>query len=126
MPEQGAGCVELRGDVASQVVAGMGGGAVGFLCLQETPHAAARAQLVVAGAADVAIPFMHRAAAAEGELIGVGGAGCRAGAAGNPARERIVVVMGGDYPFFKISELKMKSRLLDGNLLIGKYSRAAS
>ena len=120
MPEQGAGCAELRGDVASQVVARMGGCAVGFLRLQETTHAAAGALLVVAGVADVAVPFMHRAAAAEGELIGVGGAGYRASAAGDAAREGIVAVLGGDYPFFKMSELKMKSRLLDGNLLIGK------
>ena len=126
MPEQAAGCAELRGDVASQVVAGMGGGAVCFLRLQETTHAAACALLVVAGAADVAIPFMHRAAAAEGELIGVGGAGYCASAAGDAAGEGIVAVIGCDYPFFKMSELKMKSRLLDGNLLIRKYSRAAS
>jgi len=120
VPEQAAGCAELRGDVASQVVARMGGGAVCFLRLQQTTHAAACALLVVAGAADVAIPFMHRAAAAKGELIGVGGAGCRAGAARDAAGERIVAVLGGDYSFFKMSELKMKSRLLDGNLLIRK------
>ena len=126
MPEQGAGCVELRGDVASQVVARMSGGAVRFLRLQETTHTAACALLVVAGAADVAIPFMHRAAAAEGELIGVGGAGYCARAAGDAAREGIVAVLGSDYPFYKVSELKMKSRLLDGKFLIGKYSRAAS
>ena len=120
MPEQGAGFAELRGDVASQVVAGVGGGAVCFLRLQQTTHTAARALLVVTGAADVAIPFMHRAAAAEGELIGVGGAGYCASAARDAAGERIVAVLGGDYPFFKMSELKMKSRLLDGNLLIGK------
>ena len=126
MPEQAAGCAELRGDVASHVVARMSGGAVCFLRLQQTPHAAARALLVVTGAADVAIPFMHRAAAAEGELIGVGSAGGRSSAARDEARERIVAVMGGDYSFFKMSELKIKSRLLDGNLLIGKNSRAAS
>ena len=120
MPEQGAGFAELRGDVASQVVAGMGGGAIRFLRLQQTTHSAACALLVVACAADVAVPFMHRAAAAEGELIGVGGAGYCASAAGDAAREGIVAVLGGDYPFFKMSELKMKSRLLDGNLLIGK------
>ena len=93
MPEQGAGCVELRGDVAPQVVAGMGGAAVGFLRLQETTHAAAGALLVVAGVADVAVPFMHRAAAAEGELIGVGGAGYCASAARDAAGERIVAVL---------------------------------
>jgi len=108
----------------------MSGGAIRFLRLQETSHAAACALVVVTGAADVAIPFMHRAASAESELIGVGGAGYCAGAAGDAAGdaagEGIVAVIGCDYPFFKMSELKMKSRLLDGNLLIRKYSRAAS